>query len=349
MKTGTAVKSIAMVRLILAAAMLVLLGLSGCAAPQLRPADNRLLGGRTYVVTGASSGFGRGVAERLGAGRANVVLAARRTELLEEVAARIRASGGQALVVTTDVGKPEEIERLAAAAVQRFGRIDVWVNNAAVSSFGRFWEVPVADYSRIVDTNFKGVIYGSHAALRRFRVQGGGVLINIGSVESEVPVAYHAVYAATKAAVLGLGRAINEELRLSGLSGRIKAVTVMPWAADTPFFPHAGNYTGHQPRMIMLDDPRRVAEAIVWASLHPREELPVGWKAQGAVTAHRLFPDLTERVAADIQHREFQKGSPAPSTSGNVHRPMEEGRDVVGGVRQRMKREDQARRRRQGS
>jgi len=333
-----------MMRTIIAALLFCLVGLAGCAAPQLRPAERSLLAGRTYVITGASSGFGRSVAKRLGAARANVVLAARRSELLEEIAAGIRASGGQALVVTTDVAKPDEIERLADAATARFGRIDVWVNDAAVSAFGRFWEVPVDDYSRIVDTNLKGVIYGSHVALRQFRDQRGGTLINIGSVESQVPVAYHAVYASTKAAVLGLGRAINEELRLAGLSRRIKAVTILPWAADTPFFPHAGNYTGHQPRMILLDDPGRVAEAIIWASLHPREELPVGWKAQGAVTAHHLLPDLTERVAADIQHREFQKGGPTPHSSGSVHRPMAEGRGVSGGVRERMKREDAARR-----
>jgi NAD(P)-dependent dehydrogenase (short-subunit alcohol dehydrogenase family) len=86
--------------------------------------------GKTYVITGASSGFGRGVALRLAALKANVVLAARRTDVLNEVAGQANAAGGHALVVTTDVSNPQDVRKLADAAVQRFGRIDVWINNA---------------------------------------------------------------------------------------------------------------------------------------------------------------------------------------------------------------------------
>ena len=325
-------------------ALLAVGGLSGCAAPtQLRASDIEQIAGRTYVVTGASSGFGRGVAVRLGVRGANVVLAARRAELLEEVASQVRSAGGSALVVPTDVGRPEDVARLAQAALARFGRIDVWMNIAGVGAFGRFEDIPVEDHARIVQTNLNGVIYGSHAAMRQFRAQGYGTLINMGSVESQIPLAYHSSYAATKAGVWALGRTLNEELRLARLGDRIKVVTVMPWAADTPFWAHSGNYLGHAPRMIAIDDPGKVADAIVWVSVHPREELLVGWKAQGASTAFTLFPDLTERIAADIFHSETVKGSPDPASSGAIHRPMPEGRGVDGGVRQRMKREDQAR------
>ncbi|PSJ39469.1 SDR family NAD(P)-dependent oxidoreductase [Allosphingosinicella deserti] len=318
--------------------------LSGCAAPtHLRASDGARIQGRTYVVVGASSGFGRGVAERLGANGANVVLAARRAELLEEVAGQVRSAGGTALVVPTDVGRPEDVARLAEAALARFGRIDVWMNIAGVGAIGRFEEIPIEDHSRIVQTNLNGVIYGSHAALRQFKAQGYGILVNMGSVESQVPLAYHSSYAATKAGVWALGRTLNEELRLAGVGKTIKVVTVMPWAADTPFWSHAANYSGHKPRMILMDDPDKVAEAIVWVSLHPREELPVGWKAQTASTFHTILPDLTERISADIVHREMAKGSPDPATTGAVHRPMEEGRGVEGGVRKRMDREDKAR------
>lgn len=100
----------------------------------------------------------------------------------------------------------------------------------------------MADHARLVDVNLNGVIYGSHAALRRFKTQGFGTLVNIGSVETEVPLAYQASYAASKAAVLSLSRALNEELRLSGIN-TIKVATILPWATDTPFFEHAANYT----------------------------------------------------------------------------------------------------------
>jgi short-subunit dehydrogenase len=291
-------------------------------------------------VVGASSGFGQGAAIRLGELHANVVLAARRPDLLEEVAAKIRAAGGQALVVPTDISQPEQVEALADAAVKRFGRIDTWMNVAGVGANGRFWEVPVADYSRIVDVNLKGVIYGSHAALRRFLAQGHGTLVNLGSVESEVPLAYHTTYAATKAAVLSLGRSLNEEIRHAGRARTVKVATVMPWAVDTPFFRHTANYSGRADRMALMDGPEKVVQAMIFVSLHPREELPVGWKAQMASSAHHLFPDITERVSADIHRDQIAKGTPQPATSGSVHQPMREGRGVEGGIRARMKAED---------
>lgn len=118
----------------------------------------------------------------------------------------------------------------------------------------------------------------------------------------------------------------------------------MPWAADTPWWPHAANYSGRNPRMAAMDDPWDVAEAIVWVSVHPREELPVGWKAQGSSSFHTIFHDLTERITGDIAHREqMEKALPAPATTGTPYQPMEEGRGVEGGVRKRMKAEDRQR------
>lgn len=319
-------------------------GLAGCVSTgPIRTSEAQRLAGRTYVVLGASSGFGRGVATELAAHRANVVVAARRTDLLEEVATEARARGGQALVVTVDASQPDQVERLAREAVGRFGRIDAWINIAGVGAIGRFWDIPVADHARVVDVNLNGVIYGSHAALRQFRTQGFGVLVNMGSVESEIPLAYHASYAATKAGVLALDRALNEELRLNGPRG-VKVATIMPWAVDTPFWSHTANYSGGTPRMAMLDDPSIVVNAIIRSTLRPREEVPVGWKAQGANWSHHVLPDLTERIAADIAHRyQIETAPPAPPTFGSLHTPLPEGRAVVGGARARMKAEDAAR------
>src|SRR5690606_7192253 len=193
---------------------------------------------KTVVILGASSGFGRGVAEQLGAYNANLILAARRTELLEEVAKNVRVSGGKALVVTTDITNPQDVQRLAEAAIQEYGKIDVWINMAGVGGIGPFWDIPLEDQAKIVDINLKGFIYGSYVAVRQFRDQGYGRLINMGSIESVNPLAYHASYAATKAGVLNLGQALNQELRLDGQKD-IKVITVEPWAVDTPFWRHA--------------------------------------------------------------------------------------------------------------
>jgi short-subunit dehydrogenase len=217
------------------------------------------------------------------------------------------------------------------------------VNNAGVIVISRFEDAPVQDYSRLVDVNLKGVIYGSYAALRQFGMQGYGTLINVGSVDSEVPLAYQAVYSATKAGVLSLGRTLNEEVRLSGRARAIHVVTIMPWAADTPIWSHAANYTGHSARMAAMDDPQKIVKAIVKASIHPREEVPVGWKAQGSYILHQLLPDTTETLSANIAHREMKKGAPSPLSSGNLHKPINHGQKVDGGARERMKLEDRQR------
>jgi short-subunit dehydrogenase len=311
--------------------LLALLLPAACAMPGLREADRGAIAGRTWVVTGASSGIGRGVAERAGQMGAKVVLAARRAEALEEVARVIRANGGEALVVPTDVSRPEQMEALAEAAERRFGRIDVWFNNAGVAPVGRFEEIPVADHARTVDVNLNGVIYGSHAALRRFRARGEGRLVNMASVEGRVPLAYHASYAATKHGIIGLDAALRQELRLNGLD-RIGVVTILPWAVDTPFWGNAATYVGRQPRAPLMDDARHVSDAVVWAAANaPSGEFPVGPKAGAAVFGSQVAPGLTTRIAGDVIHRVQMQAPPAPATSGNLFAPSPEPSRVEGG------------------
>lgn len=319
--------------------------LAGCAAPtELGQGDRQRIAGHTFVVTGASSGFGRGVALKLGAYGGNVVLAARRTAALETLAEEIRAAGGRPLVVTTDVARPEDVAHLAEATVGQFGRIDAWINNAGVGAIGRFEEIPAEDHARVIDVNLKGVIYGSHVALRQFRRQGFGTLVNIGSVEGRVPLAYHASYAASKHAVVGLGAALHQELRLNGPKD-VRVSTVLPWAVDTPYWDHTANYSGGTPRMVMMDGAQAVVDAIVWMAIHPRKEYAVGWKAEGALLGHRIWPGLGEHIAGNVVHRaQIETAPPAPPTSGSLHEPMQAGTTVEGDARARMTREDAERR-----
>lgn len=330
--------------------MVSLLGLmlTSCAAPsQLGQRDRQLVAGRTFVVTGASSGLGRGAAVKLASYGANVVLAARRGDVLEGVASEARAAGGQALVVPTDVSKPEEVEHLSQAALAQFGRIDAWINDAAVAVIGRFTDIPAADHARVVDVNLKGVIYGSETALQQFRRQGFGTLVNIASVEGRVPLAYHASYAATKHAIIGLDAALIQELRLDKLD-TIRVATVLPWAVDTPFWDHTGNYSGGTPRIYTMDDAGPVVDAIVWVSIHPTKEYAVGWKATGALLGERVWPGLAERVAADVVHAsQVTTAPPAPPTDGSLFAPVPVGTTVEGAARARMQQEDLQRREKQ--
>src|SRR5690606_20421484 len=119
--------------------------------------------------TGASSGIGHATALRLAKQGANLVLAARREQALEAVARECQEAGARCLIVPTDVADPVQIERLADRALGEFGRIDVWINDAAVTAFGPFDEIPSDVYRGVIETNLFGCIHGTRAALRRFR------------------------------------------------------------------------------------------------------------------------------------------------------------------------------------
>lgn len=293
------------------------------------------------VIAGASSGFGRGAALRVAREGAKVVVAARRKDMLDDLAAEIAAAGGTALAVPIDISNASDVARLSETVIARFGRFDVWVNNVGVGAIGFFWDIPIEDHARVIDVNLKGLVFGAHAALRQFRAQGYGSLLNIGSIDSETPLALQNTYAATKAAVLSLSRSLNEELRLAGHDD-IKVGTIMPWAVDTPWWYHAANYTGHKPRMAAMDDPQIVIDAIAKACIDPREEQPVGWKAKGSNISHHLFPDLTERLSANVARSEAAKAPPAPITKGAIHEPMADGLKIEGGLRERIHHEDAA-------
>jgi short-subunit dehydrogenase len=316
-----------------------------CSTSKLSKSGQRKTAGKTFVIIGASSGFGKGTAIQLGAYHANVVLAARRTELLEDVAKQVRAAGGTALVVTTDISKPEEVQKLADEAMARYGRIDVWINDVGVGAIGRFWEIPLADQNRLIDVNLKGIINGSYTAVKLFIKQKSGTLINLGSIDSEVPLAYQGTYSASKAGVRSLGESMNQELRLAGYDD-IKVVTIEPWAVDTPWWGHAANYSGGTPRMAAMDGPEKVVNAIIWSSLHRRKEVQVGWKARFSYWFHHILPHFSERFTANVAHKyQIKNAPPAPDTDGSLYKPMPTGTGVDDGVRARMKKEDEERKR----
>jgi len=134
------------------------------------------------VITGASSGIGRAAALRFARRGASLALCARAPGPLAAVAGECEAAGATVLHEALDVGEEEAVEALAQRAEERFGRIDVWVNNAGVIAYGEFLEIPSEVFRRVIETNLMGQVHGARAALRRFRKQDEGVLINMSSV-----------------------------------------------------------------------------------------------------------------------------------------------------------------------
>ena len=291
------------------------------------------LKGKVVAVTGASSGFGKGASLKFAGAGASVVLAARREQLLDDLARECQAAGGRALAVPTDVSRQEDVEALARAAVSQFGRIDVWVNNAGGGALGRFEDVPLADHVHVIETDLLGTLYGSYFALKQFQGQAsGGTLINIASVIGKVPAPYFASYAAAKHGVVGLSSAIRQELEQNKVEN-IHVCIVEPTSFDTTFFEHAANYTGHKAVPIPpVYDPQEVIDTIVRLATEPQDEVQVGTAGTATTVFHNLFPGLTEKLMATQTHiAQMKKAEPASDTEGALHEPVAAGSGVRGG------------------
>jgi short-subunit dehydrogenase len=246
------------------------------------------------VVTGASSGIGRATAVGLGERGASVVLAARNRQALEEAAAETERAGGHALAVPTDVAEWEQVRDLARAAVARFGRIDTWVNNAAISSYGTVEQMDVDEIHRMVQVNLMGQIHGMKAALSQMRSQGSGTIINVASALAERSVPLQAAYCATKHAVKGFTESLRLELEGDGVP--VDVVLVMPSSINTPLFRHARSKIGVKPMPIPpVYEPRVVAEAIARLAERPQRQAVVGGAGKAMVIGQRLSPNLLDR------------------------------------------------------
>src|SRR4051795_8221741 len=228
-----------------------------------KPLDEQVI-----VITGATSGIGLATAIAAAEQGAPLVLAARSEEALQAIAGELGGVGGEAVAVACDVGDREAVETVARTAVERFGRIDTWVNNAGVGMFGRLEETVEEDARRLFDTNFWGVVHGSLTALPYLR-QSGGTLINVGSEVSEAVVPLQGMYSASKHAVKGFNDALRVEVEeVDKLP--ISITLIQPTATDTPFPQNAKNYMDKEPKLPdPLDNPQDVADAILDAAVNP--------------------------------------------------------------------------------
>ncbi len=285
---------------------------------ELKPLDQQIM-----VITGASSGIGLATALAAAGAGAKVVLAARSENTLAELAARIQEQGGQACHVAADVARREDVERIAQVALDRYGRVDTWVNNAGVSIFGRLDEASDEDSRRLFDTNFWGVVHGSLVALPLLRKQGGA-LINLGSEASEEAIPLQGMYAASKHAVKGFTDALRVELQEDGAP--VSVTLIQPTAVNTPFPEHAANYMAQAPKLpTPMIEPHTVASAILDAATDPARDVKVGAMATINTTMSKLMPSVADMMSR-MQMGRQARDEPATDRRGTLYTAGECGR-----------------------
>jgi short-subunit dehydrogenase len=279
----------------------------------------RAITGSSVVITGASSGIGYCAAAEFARRGASLTLAARQPEGLEAIAVECRRHGARTKLVPTDVSDRKAIEHLARVAERTFGGIDTWVNGAGVMAYGMFEQVPAEVFEQVIATNLNGQVYGSRAALERFRAQGGGVLINLSSVWGRITTPLVAPYVVSKHAVRALSECLRHELVDEP---EIHVVTVLPQAVDTPIFEHSANYSGRGLRPVPpLHRPESVAAGIVACAESPKREITYGRAGRMLELLYAIAPSLYCRVAPATFMRGTFATERVPKSTGNVFLP----------------------------
>lgn len=283
---------------------------------------------KTIVITGASSGVGRAIALEFATQNHKLVLAARNTAALNELAEECEELGAEVKVVTTDVTNYQDMLNLASEA-DDMGRVDVWVNNAGVLAIGRFDETPMEIAAQVIKTNLLGYMHGAHAVLPYFKKRGQGIIINNISIGGFLPVPFGAGYSASKFGLLGFSAAIKAEL---AEFRDIHVCDAFPAFLDTPGIQHAANYTGKQLRPAPpVYDPKRVAMAIVKLANRPQREIMIGSTSILFRYAYALLPHLTQSIAGTLIRGYLKRADPLPKTDGNLFNEVDYGNAVYGG------------------
>ncbi|MED4853012.1 SDR family oxidoreductase [Caldifermentibacillus hisashii] len=263
---------------------------------ETRPISLKPVKDQVIVITGASSGIGLATARIAAKKGAKVVLAARNEDALKDLVNELERKGHSAVYVKADVGREEDVKKIAETAIKQFGRFDTWVNNAGVTIFGYAMEVSIDDMKRLFDTNYWGVVYGSRVAVNHFQERGvPGALINVGSLFGDRGTLIQSTYAPSKFAVHGWTESLRMELEKEKVP--VSVTLIHPGRIDTPYNEHARSYFDKQPvHKGMVYPPEAVAEAILFAAEHPKRNIYIGSQARALKLIGTNLPRLTDKL-----------------------------------------------------
>jgi short-subunit dehydrogenase len=249
---------------------------------------------RVIAITGASAGIGRATALRLARDGAALAICARRADRLDAVAVEITRAGGQALPIVADVTRADDMNRLVARSVERFGRLDVMMCNAGFGIAGAIDDIAPDQMQKLMDINYTGTYHAARAALPLFRRQGSGHLIIVSSIVGKRGVPFMGAYSATKFAQVGLAECMRSEL----VGSKIHVSVVFPVSTDTEFFEVMLRETGAP--ITRAIGPRQsvatVADAIARAIERPVPEIFPHAGSRALVILNALAPGVCDRV-----------------------------------------------------
>lgn len=280
----------------------------------LKPIDEQVM-----VITGASSGIGLVTAKQAARSGASVVLAARNEADLARAVQEIREEGGRAVHVVADVADLAQVERIADTAIREFGRIDTWVNNAAVAVYGRIMELDTNDMRRQFDVIYWGQVHGSRTAVPHLRRQGGA-LINVASALSDRAIPLQGNYCAAKHALKAFTDTLRMELEEEGAP--ISVTLVKPGSIDTPLFDKAKTHLGVEPQPVPpVYAPEVVARAILHCAQQPTRDVITGGMGKMLSVANS-FPRLADRYMEKTTFDSQQTDKPVGDRPDNLHEPV---------------------------
>ncbi len=264
----------------------------------------RQLKGAAVLITGASAGIGKAAALAFARERARLLLAARRRDRLEEVAAQVRALGGEAVALQTDVADRGQVQSAVNSAVSAFGRLDILVNNAGIGYFGLLEHTPIDAVEALWAVNMMGTIYATQAVIPLMRKQGGGHIINVASVAGKRGNPGNSIYCATKFAMVGMSEALRVELHGSG----IEVSVICPIGTVTEFREMSAALSNRDhPPMGPMQSAEKVARAIIRCARRPRPEVILFPPAKLLVLMNALSPRLADRILLRLWRTLFRE------------------------------------------
>ncbi|MGH2904936.1 MAG: SDR family oxidoreductase [Solirubrobacteraceae bacterium] len=277
------------------------------------------------VVTGASGGVGRAIAHAFAKRGAHVGLLARGQEGLAGAAGEVEELGGKALAVPTDVAEHEQVEAAAIAVEERFGEIDIWVNDAMSTVFARFADTSPEEFRRATEVTYLGTVYGTMAALKRMQARNRGKIVQVGSALAYRAIPLQAAYCGAKFGIRGFTDSIRTELRHDRSDVQITMVQ-LPGVNTTQFSWCRSKLPDHPMPVPPIYQPEIPAEAVYWAAHHRRRELWVGYSAVEAILASKLAPSvLADRYLARtaISGQQVKDMPVRGERFGNLFEPVE--------------------------